>query len=71
MSGSSCIPMNYSVKNTKNTNTAITAKPQILVCSSIDRERVTEHRIPALGLLLRGLVLDYVPMLDQNSVLGS
>src|SRR5258708_24058858 len=47
--------------------------PQIsgVHCSSICRELVPEHRIPALGLLLSSPVLDYVPVFDQNSVLDS
>src|SRR3984957_1590591 len=32
------------------------------------RKRVPEHRVPALGLLLRCFVLNHVPMFDQNSV---
>jgi hypothetical protein len=36
---------------------------------SIGRERVAEHRTPAFRLLLCGLVLDDVPMLDENAAL--
>src|ERR1700730_8944447 len=32
---------------------------------------VAEHRFAALGRLTRHLVLDHVPVLDQNSVLDS
>jgi hypothetical protein len=30
------------------------------------REQIAEHRIPALGLLLGSLVLNDIPMLDEN-----
>ena len=33
------------------------------------RKRVAEHRAPALGLLFCGVVLNDVPVLDENSVL--
>jgi len=32
-------------------------------------KRVTKHRVSALGLLPRGLVLNDIPVLDQNPVL--
>src|SRR5437868_6105305 len=38
-------------------------------CSPVHRKRVAEHRPAALGLLLSRLVLDDVPMLDEDSVL--
>src|SRR4029077_13543959 len=36
--------------------------------SCIYRKRFTEHWVAAFGLILSGLVLNYVPMLDQNPV---
>src|SRR6266481_2377327 len=36
--------------------------------SSVCRERVSKHGISALGLLLCGLVLNYVPMFNENSL---
>src|SRR5882757_3202120 len=38
--------------------------------SSVQRKRVAEHRPTALGLLLSRLVLDDVPMLDEDPVLN-
>src|SRR6476620_8336891 len=35
------------------------------------RELVSEHRIAAFGLRLRGLILDHVPVLDEKAVLDS
>src|SRR5260370_38913952 len=37
--------------------------------SCLLRERVAEHRIPALGLLLGSLVLNDIPVFDENSIL--
>lgn len=42
-----------------------------LVAFPSSAKLVSEHRIPALGLLLRSLVLEHIPVLDQNSVLDS
>src|SRR5258707_627195 len=43
-----------------------------LICflsgTRIGRERAAEHWLTTLGLLLCGLVLDHVPMLDQNAI---
>src|SRR6266478_4220682 len=36
--------------------------------SSVGRERASKHGISALRLLLCGLVLNHVPMFDENSV---
>jgi len=35
------------------------------------RERVAEHRIPALGLLLARLVLNDIPVFDENPIVQS
>src|SRR5260370_34179614 len=37
--------------------------------SCLLRECVAEHRIPALGLLLGSLVLNDIPVFDENSIL--
>ena len=37
--------------------------------SCLLRERVAEHRIPALGLLLGSLVLNDIPVFGDNSIL--
>src|SRR5258708_35165509 len=37
--------------------------------SCLLRERVAEHRIPALGLLLCSLVLNDIPVFDENLIL--
>src|SRR5216684_4702712 len=37
----------------------------------IGRERAAEHWLTTLGLLLCGLVLDHIPMLDQNAILDA
>ena len=33
------------------------------------RERVAEHRIPALGLLLASFILNDIPVFDENPIL--
>src|ERR1700683_1518026 len=40
-----------------------------LRCSCLLRERVAEHRISALGLLLGSLVLNDIPVFDENPIL--
>jgi hypothetical protein len=38
-------------------------------CPCLLRERVTEHRIPPFGLLLGSLVLNDIPVFDENPIL--
>src|SRR5262249_58415536 len=47
------------------------ASPSSAARSAVHGERVTEHRPAALGLRLRRLVLDDVPVLDEDPILNA
>src|ERR1700730_793884 len=46
-------------------------KPGHLSATRIGRECTAEHWLATLRLFARGLVLDHVPVLDQNAVLAA